>query len=315
MTHAVKYIAAALAVVIAVTVFVSVSKNSVPETTSYLSTTAPQNVDPATQPAAPVTAAPVAPTVPGAPVTVDPAASVTAATVPGTPVAPATDASVPAADATTAPAAMSRSEQIAAMTKAINDVKAMSDFNAHKVQSINVQLTDCSLSALTSLINRILQKFISSKDVSYSFSGGKAYDSAEEKEVTVSEAIPPTNRNVTVNEAGIASFSAAASGANTVYTLVFKPETATLSNPAPAYEAGMCDYLDLGGLDISPASLTSATINYEGTTVTVTVDPNGRLLEYHTVMPLNGVGEGSAMGLSASGTIKGSLDELWTFTW
>lgn len=228
---------------------------------------------------------------------------------------------VPAAptDAPTAPAAPAAETDADMITAAVSAMAAMKNntgaFTANKKQSINIQLTDCSVPGAKSIINPIIQKLAGDSDETYSVNGGTATAKSDNSTISFMEAVPPSNANFALDAAGIASVNKSADGANTKYTFVLKPEKTTYSNMKPVYHAMATDYLDLSSIDLGVISITQADINYTGMTIDITLDPSGRVIVYHENMPIEGTGAGKAGIISANATISGSIDETWTITY
>ena len=61
--------------------------------------------------------------------------------------------------------------------------------------------------------------------------------------------------------------------------------------------------------------VTKADFNYPGATGTVTYDKYGRVVGYSEHIDMNGVGEGQALGISASASLEGYIDESWQIVW
>ena len=231
------------------------------------------------------------------------------------------------ADSTTAPdatnatattaAQSSDADTIAAAVKALNELKnSTATFSANKKQSINIQLTDCSISAATSIINKVIQGLAGDKDINYTAAGGVLTSKDDGSTISLNEAIPPTNKAFAIDAAGVASVSSTSAGGGTKYTIVLKPESTTLTSPVPTYHSQAMDYLDLASVDLGGlVTITTADINYTGATIEITVDSQGRVTSYHEKMPLNGEGEGKAGILSAGASLEGYLDETWTITY
>ncbi len=209
---------------------------------------------------------------------------------------------------------LTTAEIAANMTSAIAQVKSNATFTGRKQQVISIEVVDCSVSAATSLVNSILQNFIDDTDETYTFSNGTATNTSTGETSTTTNAIPPSDIVAYIDPNGLTSATAEKSGDNIVYTVKFASEATTLESPIPYYHAQAMDYLDLAGLDISPAKITQADLSYPGATEQVTVNSSGQIIGYYIYMPVSGTGGGS-LGLSVSGTIEGYLEETWTFTW
>lgn len=246
-------------------------------------------------------------------------APATAAPVTQTPAAndtPATQAPVSDAPATQAPAAAPTgdAQTLAYLNTAVNTMRTTPNFSAVKDQVIDIQLTDCSLSAFTSIINGIISGMTGDESHSFTFANGVATDPETKQPVSAKTAIPPTDKDFTLMQEGVQSMTSTSDGTNTTYTIVLKPETTSLENTVPYYHAMAMDHFDITTLDI-PITITAADFNYAGATIDITVDGQGRVVRYHENMPIQGVGAGKMGFMSADVTIEGYLDETWTITY
>lgn len=231
--------------------------------------------------------------------------------------APSTDAPAPSTDAVAqpsngAPAVVGNNpETLAYLNNAVNTMRNLQDFTAVQKQDIKISLTDCSLPAFTSVINGVIESMMGYEEYTYTFTNGTAIDPEDNVQVTPRTAIPPTDKDFTLLADGIVSLTSEASGTNTIYTIVLKPEVSTLDNPTPPYHGNTMDCFSFADLDL-PITVTTANFNYQGATIKLTIDEQGRLVEYFEHMPLDGTGGGNMGFLSATATIEGHLDETWT---
>ena len=60
--------------------------------------------------------------------------------------------------------------------------------------------------------------------------------------------------------------------------------------------------------------VTKADFEYPGAQISVTLDGEGKVVEYHEHLDMKGTGEG-ALGLTASGSMEGYIDEKWSIEW
>lgn len=229
-----------------------------------------------------------------------------------TPTQPVTDA--PATQATTEPPKQDDVALLKIMIDAVNSAKNGKDFQAKKTQKISIELTDCSISMLVKPANAILKRFASDKVKDYTFVGGKFEDKEEKTTHTPMAAIPPSDKAFALASEGVQSVVVSQENGNTVYTATLKPEAVTYNSCIPQYHSQAMDYLDIGSVDISPAKIDEASINYKGATIIVKINSAGQIIEYYELMPIEGHGTGS-LGMSASATISGALEERWNFTW
>ena len=188
------------------------------------------------------------------------------------------------------------------------------NIKAVKTQAINLKLTECSLPAFVGIVNTVLDFFAGETVTEYTFSQGKATDS-KGNVVELMDSIPPTNKEFTLTMEGLADAWMTKDGENTVYTIVVVPETSTMENPRPPYHNSAGDTFDCSKVELPIGEITKADFDYPGSEISVTINPQGQIIRYHQVLKINGVGEGAAMGMSASGRIEGSADEIWEITY
>ena len=93
-------------------------------------------------------------------------------------------------------------------------------------------------------------------------------------------------------------------------TMVF-----TMDNPRPPHHKSAGDTFDCRNVPLPFGEITKADFDYPGATISVTVAPDGRVIRYYQILKIDGVGEGAAMGLTASGKILGQVDEIWDITY
>ncbi len=202
-------------------------------------------------------------------------------------------------------------ETLAYLNNAVNTFRNQQNFTAVQKQDIKISLTDCSLPAFTSIINGVIEGMMGYEEYTYTFTNGYALDPEDNIQVTPKTAIPPTDKDFTLLADGIVSLTSESSGANTIYTIVLKPEVSTLDNPTPPYHGSTMDCFTFADLDL-PITVTTANFNYQGATIKLTIDEQGRLVEYFEHMPLDGTGGGKMGFMSAEATIEGYLDETWS---
>ena len=205
-------------------------------------------------------------------------------------------------------------EIVAAFNKAMNETKHTTrSCNAVKNTDVQLSVTDCSVSSLTGMVNKIAQGFTGPETAEYSFVDGKA--SGPDGEVTIFGDFPPSGRDTALEAAGVASATSEAYGdGGYKLTITLAPETSSLGNE-PKYHANSVGYLDLESLDIPGVTFTKADFTYPGATVSISVNKDGLVEKYDCTLPMSGTGEGSIRIASASATLEGSSAENWTFTW
>ena len=267
--------------------------------------------------------------------TVNPVTTTQPSTLPSTtepstvPTEPSTEPSVPADDNTTTqkqeddttaptakdPLALSKAEIIAEVNKYVNQVKKEQNMTASTVGVVEVNVTECSFNGAVSIINNIIKNLTDTfgGQDTYNFANGKATD-ADGNTVTPWDVIPPTHKDFSAVEAGVTDAKVEKVGANTKYTISFVAEDTTLTSPVPSYNSTAIGYLDLAGLDL-PITLTQADMHYPGSTVSVVVTPDGKVVELINKLPMEGTGATKLLGREVFASFAGALDETWTFTY
>jgi hypothetical protein len=188
---------------------------------------------------------------------------------------------------------------------------------AVKTQTISLKLTECSLPAFVGVVNTVLDFFAGETVTEYTCSNGIGTDS-KGNEIELKNSIPPTNNetkefNLTID--GLADAWTTEDGENTVYTIVVVPESSTMADPRPPYHNSAGDTFDCTKVELPIGKITKADFDYPGSEISVTLNPQGKIVRYHQVLKINGIGQGAAMGMSASGRIEGNAVETWDITY
>lgn len=194
----------------------------------------------------------------------------------------------------------------------IKDLKGT--VQATKTQNIGLTLTECSLPAFIGIVNKVLEFFDGETVTEYTFNDGKATDD-KGNEVTFYGAIPPSNRYFELTEEGMADAWVTKDGENTVYTIVVVHETSTMADPRPPFHSMAGDTFDCTKVELPFGEITKADFDYPGSEISITVNPDGKVVKYHQVLKINGVGGGAALGMSADGRIEGTTNETWEFVY
>lgn len=216
----------------------------------------------------------------------------------------------------TQPAVTAEQEILDVITNGINSLKASdASFVGHKVQVLDMELTECSAPAFTDIVNKILDMFIETEIYDFDFTNGKGYDPENKKEVASIEAFPPEGKNFSLTIDGVASATKETQGENTVYRVKLKAESSTKDNPKTLYHENACDTLDLSTFNMPLGEITKADLEYPGAIVGVTLDKDGKVVGYYERLDIIGVGEATAVGMSGGGKVVGYVDETWTIEW
>ena len=203
----------------------------------------------------------------------------------------------------------------------VNLVKAEPNMKATKTELIRVTVTDCSIPSLVSTVNGIVEGLVGDGADTFNYTFQNNYvSSTDDPEASTSNTpfslIPPCNKEFNVSMDGIVDASATVdANGNVTYTVVLVSESTTLSSPEPFYNATAIGYLNLAGLDIPVAEISKADMYYPGSTISVTVDANDRVIKLYNGLPMSGTGEASIKIATGTADFEGALDETWEFTY
>ena len=210
---------------------------------------------------------------------------------------------------------LSKDEIIAEVNKYVNQVKKEKNMTASSSSTVAINVTDCSAQALLGTINTVIsgitEKFNGQE--TFTFVNGQATDE-DGNAVTPWDVIPPTGKDFLALGAGVASATVEKVDANTRYTIVMVSEDTTMASPVPTYNSTVIGYLDLVSLDL-PFNLTQADMHYPGSTISVLVNPDGKVIELINKLPMEGTGATKFIGKDAYASFAGALDEMWVFNY
>ena len=127
--------------------------------------------------------------------------------------------------------------------------------------------------------------------------------------------IPPTNKDFVISDAAVLTATAAASGTDTVYTVVLVAENTTVSSPSPMYNSTAIGYLDIASLDLPGVTIAEANMKYPGSTVEITVNADGKVTKLVNKLPMDGTVTAKISFFNGNASFKGALDESWNFTY
>lgn len=203
----------------------------------------------------------------------------------------------------------------------VNLVKSEQNMTAKKTETIKVNVDDCSAPSLTDTVNGIVESLVGDggETFTYTIANG-AVSSTDDPEASTSDTpfslVPPTNKKFVVSKEGIVDAKAEVdANGNVTYTVILAAESTTLENPEPFYNATAIGYLNLAGLNIPIAKINKADMQYPGSTVSVTVDSNDKVIKLYNKLPMSGKGEASIGWISGTADFSGALDETWEFTY
>ncbi|MCI6771830.1 MAG: hypothetical protein MR567_07685 [Oscillospiraceae bacterium] len=272
--------------------------------------TTPATQPPATQPA---TEAPTA-----APATEAPSAEAPAADAPA---APAGDASsAPAADAPAASTGVpaTPAEVVAKYNEVINTAKKDLKYTGmHKVGTIDIQCTDCSVSFLQGTVDKLLQGFMKGTDKTFTVANGVATDQ-DGGQADMNAYIVPNGRDAALKEEYVASATATPAGDGYTLNITLKSEQSSYDGTTtvnPVGHESCLDPLNLATLELpAGAQITNASMTYPGATLTVDVNGAGQMTKLDVKLPLEGTGTGK-LGAELTLGLKGEMHDTYDFTY
>lgn len=246
-------------------------------------------------------------------------------TQPTSPTVPGNDVTAPTASLpTVAPTeqgreinSLSTEEIVANVSNAVNTLKQTPNFTAVRKLQVVVKVVDCSVPSAVEKINEIITDVTAKAEPEETlvFTNGVAVNTKGEQ-IAASVEVPPAKNNFTLTAAGVASARAEKQGDNTVYYINVVSESTTAENPIPVHNSGSVGFLNVTDLGLpSIVNITKADMNYPASTITATVDKDGRLVHLKNYLPMTGGGEAKVMGIGGSADFEGYLDEEWIVTY
>ena len=211
----------------------------------------------------------------------------------------------------------SLAEICAAYNKAINAAKKMKNGTMHKVGTVNLVCTDCSIAFLQSTVDTLLQSFTTPTDRTITVKNGVARD--QDGNVTdLSARITPSGRDCALKTSYIAAASAKATSDGYKIAIRLKTEQSTFDGTntvVPVGHNSCLDPLNLATLELpASAGITEATMIYPGATLSASVNRSGKLTKLAIRLPIEGTGTGK-LGVTLSLSIKGEMNESYAFTY
>lgn len=204
---------------------------------------------------------------------------------------------------------------VAKYNEVINNAKKEQNVTIHKVSTVSLTCTDCSVGPLKGIVNTALKALATSSDDTYTLTNGQDPDGR-----TATGIIQPGNRDVDLKAAGVKNATCTPEGDGYKMVIVLSEEKSTYDGTTtvnPVYHESCLSPLNLATLElpIKGASITQADMTYPGATLTVTVDGKGKVTKYEIILPMSGSGTGAIKNAALSVGIEGSMDEVYEFTY
>ncbi len=206
-------------------------------------------------------------------------------------------------------------EIVAKYNELVNKLKTETYVTADKAQTVDVQVTDCSVSLATSLINTAVSAVITPDSWTLTFTDGVAPDGSLLYDLTY-----PAGREACLEPEGIESATCVANddGGYTI-TLDFYGETldfdGTTSTPAITYNEMVLDPLNLATFEIPGVTISSAQMSYAGTQIIIEVNSDEQITYQYAYLPMGGTGVATISVFSPSVTLDGYAETDFTFTY
>lgn len=194
------------------------------------------------------------------------------------------------------------------LNKAVNNAKKRKSLKLTKQEKVSMKLTDCSESALKIALNNIVQIYTGDRETIYKFKNGIATD-RDGNTVTPKDILLPVGDKYNLTLQNISYAAAQKQGNNVKITVTIGKETVDYTKKPLNHSAGIGS-LDFTKLDLSPATLDSATVTYERTNITAVVTPKGKLISITASLPVVIKAQGK-LGKDFSATVKGSMKWSW----
>ncbi len=229
--------------------------------------------------------------------------------------APQTEAQTQAQAQEKDPSQWSKAEILSYVTSAVNKSKAyMGKLTVGHKESFDVNIDDISVggSLIKSTANQIISSVAKPTDETLTFVNGKTTTSE-------GETVPillPKRQNFALTADGLASATASKSGGNTVITLKLVQETSSLESPAPKHNAASCGYMSITDVELpSIVTVERLDMTYTGSTIQLTVNPNGYVASCTYTIPVVITGSGNVKVMSADFKVTAKIVEVWNLNW
>ena len=216
----------------------------------------------------------------------------------------------------------SLAEICAAYNKAINAAKKMKNGTMHKVGTVNLVCTDCSIAFLQSTVDTLLQSFTTPTDRTITVRNGVARDQDGNVVSDLNAWITPYGRDCALRTSYIAAASAKAASNGYTMTIRLKTEVSTFDGTntvVPVGHNSCLDPLNLAAISLpAGAEITEATMIYPGATLVAYVNRSGKLTKLSVKLPLKVIGTGKLpleenSRCSLTFGLDGTMNDVYAF--
>ncbi len=207
---------------------------------------------------------------------------------------------------------MSSSEILAMLTTAVNKTKAYDGtVSVRHTESFNADVTECTGGSIAaSVANTVIGTVVKPTDEVLSFSGRSAVNS-EGESVSI---LLPQKGNFSLGMNGISSVSASETYNGIEVYIKLVPEKVGLYD-IPQANASSIGYLDIASFDLSILEVTSADINYTGSTIKAIINSDGYIDYAEYTIPMHVEASAKSGIISGSAVFDGMQTEIWVFNW
>ena len=207
---------------------------------------------------------------------------------------------------------MSSSEILAMLTTAVNKTKAYDGtVSVRHTESFTADVTECTGGSIAaSVANTVIGTVVKPTDEVLSFSGRSAVNS-EGESVSI---LLPQKGNFSLGMNGISSVSASETYNGIEVYIKLVPEKVGLYD-IPQANASSIGYLDIASFDLSILEVTSADINYTGSTIKAIINSDGYIDYAEYTIPMHVEASAKSGFISGSAVFDGMQTEIWGFNW
>lgn len=203
-------------------------------------------------------------------------------------------------------------EVASAYNEVINSLKEEQNLIITQSDDVTFEITDCSVSAVKSIMNTFIDDFISDESVTYDFTNGVTSDGA-----TVTSVIYPSDRLacVTASDLVVGTATATAEGGYILHLQIVEEYISTdgtnIQEP-PSHYTTLDIISNLPLLDDAPIEIANVDAYFSGAIIEVTVGADSKVQSIYAYQPLEGTGSGEitifTVEVSMGGTVESTFE-------
>lgn len=204
----------------------------------------------------------------------------------------------------------SKSQLIAYYNKCLNKSYSQPKINATKTEHVDVSVSGIDIGNLNLDVDKFAQNIISSNTKNNDKLQTKTFTSPTASDGThITQFVLPAN----LYDAAVKTISVSKSGSGYKIVYTLNPESCA-HNGTAKYNASCAWPLDINVIDFGAAvTINSCTFNYPGTTITATIDSQGRVTNTLVEMPLTVSNAQAVINIFGGVNITvGSISGKWT---